>query len=64
MTPGGDTEIKSEERYRDDEKPMKSPHKSENLSEFVETLAVESQCKLGDENKYKTEAVAGGYLSG
>lgn len=56
-----DTEIKCD---RDVEKPMKSPHKSENFSEFDETTAVESQCKLGDENKYKTAAVAGGYLSG
>lgn len=43
---------------------MKSPHKSGNFSEFDETPAVESQCKLGDEDKYKTEPVAGGYLSG
>lgn len=43
---------------------MKFPHKSGNYSEFDETSAVESQYKLGDENKYKTEEVAGGYLSG
>lgn len=59
VTPGGDTEIKCEV-----EKPMKSPHKSENFLECDETPAVEFHCKLVDENKYKTEAVAGGYLSG